>query len=174
MSLIFEKEKDPCNMLNSKFTSEIVTDDNLRCNKWITPYGVSFGDPYGGGDNVLYFYEYDKDLGGGKGCLSGNDIIKAIQQLEINPDKLRTKPGSIIKLEEITGQKAFRMENAFGKWHIRSANYSMFNNPFGCSLGYTRTEDEFEIYFFERDSEPRARVSVGTVIELLKSYGYIK
>lgn len=175
MSWIFGEEKDPHDILNTKFISEKITKNNRSYTKWITPYGVSFGDPYGN-SNDFYFYEYDKDLDEkrGQGCLSGNDIITSIQQLEKNPNKLRTKPQSIIRLEEATGQKAFRMENAFGKWHIRTNDYSMFNNPFGCSLGYSDTENDFEFYWLHGNEDPLERVPVDKIIILLKSKGYIE
>ena len=55
-----------------------------------------------------------------------------------------------MELEVLTGKKATRKFLHFGKWNIHTPHFTFFNNPFGLDLGYTRTENEFEV--FEEDT----------------------
>lgn len=53
--------------------------------------------------NIMWFYYYDDD-------------ITDIEELKKEPNKLREKPSSIIRLEKINGVTAERKINGFGGW----------------------------------------------------------
>ena len=168
---LFENPIDPKPFLNKCVSPVVTSKNNKLITKWQTPYGVTFSD-HGFGD--MYFYKYDSDLNDildNHGCLSGNDIVKVLNQLQQNPNQLRTKPNSIIMLENAIGTKAHR-HSQFGKWQIVSDDeYSMINNPFSASLGYTNSADEFELYFFKDD--PLEHLSVSEVLHELKRRNYL-
>lgn len=93
--------------------------------------------------------------------------------MEQDPQKLQRKPDSIAYLERLTGQTAYRKHNSFGKWYIGCDKYSMFNNPFGTSLGYTSGENNFEIWYLKHEKEPRERQTVTNIEQKLKELNYI-
>lgn len=174
---IFGTSTDIVKLLTDKFGNPTTT---TKHSVWKTPYGVSFTRDNCMGDS-LWFYRYDSDMDSIRpleneddihGCMSGRDIEMAVNQLVVNPNKLREKPKSVKYFERLTGVAAKRKENAFGKWHIKCDEFSMFNNPFGLELGYTKGENEYEIWIFEEE-EPRAYQSVTDVELALREYGYI-
>ena len=174
-SSLFSKEIDPTDLLNKHFNCETKTDKGKSYKSWRTPYGVSFSDQ---GLKIMWFYEYDSDLtystrDNSSGVMSGIDVANALEKLQIDPDKLRKKPDSIIKLEQLTGLKAIRHYTKFGSWYIACDNYSLFNNVFNTQLGYTDGPDSFEIWFLKKEEEPREYVPLDRVIDALQSFEYI-
>lgn len=163
--------------LNALFTPTLAqTPEGRRYTSWQTPWGVAFEDH---GMSPIYFYRYDADIGHlraereGRGALSDVDINKVVKKLSVNPQYLRRKPESVAYLERVTGESAHRKRNAFGKWAlVRTGMFSMFNNPFGLSLGYTRGPNEYEIWFFEKEQEPRENQSVMEITDALQMFGY--
>jgi hypothetical protein len=141
---------------------------------WNTPHGVIFKlmtmSSFG-----LMIYEYDSTLesiapDGRESVISFKDVVSVIDQLLKNPDKLRTKPRSIKRIEEQTGYQAVRKRRGFGKWHLYVGNVSMFCNPFSTELGYTSSEDEFEVWFRGMEQNPRQYQSTEEVLEGLTEF----
>ena len=52
--------------------------------------------------------------------------------------------------------------------------YSLFNNPFGVSLGYTDSADSFEVWFLSREREPREYVPLAELCSELRQLGYAR
>ena len=51
----------------------------------------------------------------------------------------------------------------------------MFNNPFGInSGGYTNKEDNFEIWYIEKEEDPRGYQTLDEIKSDLKKYNFIK
>ena len=156
--------------------------DHMNCDKKIskmykTPYGFLI-EITKFSDFDMYMYYYEKDIGflnegNSQGMMCGSDIIKVLKVLKFNPTKLREKSESIKYFENLTGTVAMRKSNDFGKWHISNKNFSMFNNPFELSLGYTRNENQFEIWFLSKETEPRMYQSIASIESAMKSFGYI-
>lgn len=146
--------------------------DNVKLYK--SPYGVSFFNSRG----IMWFYYYDDDITTDNrlkmGAMGSNDVIKALEILEKEPKKLREKPESIKTLEKLTGDEAHIKLNSFGSWHLSGNGYSLFNNPFCMTLGYTDSADNFEIWFMDKENEPREYQSLQAVIDGLCKYSYIK
>jgi hypothetical protein len=177
MDRLLRPEVDPTELLNELAEPvTVVSPGTGRAHmSWPTAYGASFENH---GMRSTWFYRYDESIGhlaegGGLGCMSGSDVAQALGQLKTNPNKLRDKPASVEYLERLTGQRAFRKLNAFGRWHIvETGKYSMFNNPFGCQLGYTDGADDFEVWYLEKEGSPRSNQTVSAIERTLAEYGY--
>ena len=79
----------------------------------------------------------------------------------------------ILYLERLTGKTATRKHNSFGKWHIVGQGYSMFNNPFKVSLGYTNGENNYEIWYMNDEKEPQGYQTVDQIEKALHQFGLI-
>ncbi len=164
---------DVVELLNLKF--------GTSANKqWTTPYGVTLGN---GSIGDLFYYIYH-DIPGAlphtrpltsndcDGVFSADDVIKVLAVFEDDKDALRRKPASIRIIERKTGLTAFRKRNFFGGWHIHNKKpfCSLFNNPFGVSTGYTKTADEFEIWY-EGIEDPLEYQSLESVLLIINDLG---
>jgi hypothetical protein len=155
------------------------TDETDKVISWNTKCGVSFYQvPSLAG--FLFCYKYEDELGpflkckNKKGVILFKDVMCVVAQLVVNPQKLRTKPVSVQIVESATGAVGYLKENAFGKWHVNVGHASMFCNPFGTELGYTRFADEWEIWYRDHEENPRERQSTPDVLRELKAFGYMK
>lgn len=144
-----------------------------------TPFGVAFQAGIGG----LWAFRYDADLPGlhrragadMHGVMSGADVDSAVAALLAEPDRLRTRPAAIVTLEALTGRPAYLKDNYFGGWHLYvHGEYSLFNNPFRVSLGYTDSADNFEVWFKRAEGEPRGHVPLDALCAELRRRGYAK
>jgi len=169
---------DPYKILNSIVPYEVFEENNKIIKIWKTNYGVSFEDH---GCGFIWFYKYnnmkDTDFFTNEdklGTISGSDIKNVIKQLKNNQNKLKNKPTSIQNLETLTGKTAYRKHNLFGGWHIiDKEKYSIINNPFSCNLYYTKGENNFEVWFMDKEEEPRGYQTIEEIETLLKEYKYI-
>jgi len=142
--------------LNKKFIAEIFLDKGKNSMIWKTPYGVDFID---NGSQPHFYFLYNENLNGlyddteesRYGCIHGNDLYEVLKQLETNPNKLRIKPESVVKLQNALKINACRKTGIFGSWHLaKKNNYSMFNNPFSIKYcGSTTSDEYFELYFYK-------------------------
>lgn len=144
---------------------------------WKTPHGFSIVTEPSLAD-AFVFYLYDHDQGQEvSGCMSPDDLARALDYLERKPDALRKKPDSILRLEAATGATAKLHIANFAKWYLYvekgGTSASMFNNPMGLSLGYCSDEDHFEI-LLSNEEEPRSQVHVDKVLALLRKHGLAK
>ena len=172
------KGQNPVDILKS--ISEITTVNNGEkiITTYKTPYGVSFTDNMA---PFLWMYNYDDDIGfirdenSKTGVIESGDIVLILEILKSNPNKLRTKPESILYLEKLTGEVAYRKCNYFGGWHLTSKKYkySLFNNPFGITTCYTNNENNFEVYFWGQENDVREYQSVRQIEDAMKNYKYI-
>lgn len=116
--------------------------------------------------------------------LKCDDVIRILEGMKIifsapNNDNTATKyniyhkPYNILTLEKLTGKMAKLHPLHFAKWHIRSRNeFSIVNNPYGLSLGYSKSKDDFELFFDDERTNPEdggiyPYLSVITVCEYL-------
>lgn len=160
MSRMFRKDKDPIPMMKN---FEAI-DDTI-----ITPYGFSVKSYKGFGYSYKYSPELEfsgKDDGKANGFIDNSDLAYALEILATHPNKFRTKPDSIIQLENKYSVTANRKENYLGGWHICTSKYSLFNNPLNLSTGYTDNENTFEIWILS-ENEPREYVSLMSVMKIL-------
>ncbi len=143
-----------------------------------TPFGVAF--QAGIGD--LWSFRYDAGLPGVHprragaemhGVMSGADVDGALTALQAEPDRLRTRPAAVATLEALTGRTARLKDNYFGGWYLCvDGEYSLFNNPFRVSLGYTDSTDNFEVWFKRTEDEPRGYVPLNELCAELRRRGY--
>jgi len=175
------------NLLNEEFGKGIYVpaeDDVI----WHTPYGVTFMTPADINENSkvkydldsMYSFKYDTSIEfpfihnmDCHGHIYMEELSDVITQLKTNPTKLRSKPNSIIELEQITGIKAHRIDGFFGTWQIYCDNYSMFNNPFNCKTGYANSENNFELYI-NKLQKTFEYISVDKIKALLLTHKLIK
>lgn len=144
---------------------------------WITPYGfnIAFLSPLIG---YAYTYEYIPFLGDSKrtGMIPVWDVQKILEKLKQDPDLLRRKPASIVKIEEATkGLNPLvgrRHDRFFGVWQCgKVGEVSLFTNPFDVSIGGSSHGDEFEVWFM-KEGVKDTHVATEKVIELLKKNGF--
>ena len=172
---LINMDKDPTKILTDTFGNPTLKNiENKKTLVWETPYGVSFSKM----SSFMWVYHYNKTLkfikeGCYIGCLSGGDVYTILEQLKCDPNKLKRKPESIKYLEQLTGNTAYRKHNSFGKWHLSDEGFSMFNNPFGISLGYTNSENNYEIWYINNEKEPRERQTVNQIEKQLKEFNLI-
>lgn len=174
-NILKKVDEDPTELLNKNFKYKIV--ENIK--KWNTPFGVSFFSKKI--RNVKHwFYEYDDDIDDPVlkpiytiGAIMGKDVINAVDKLIKDHELLRKKPESIKILEKLTGNKAFRMRDKLGSWHIHEyKKYSLFNNPLNIQFIYTNSADNFEI-LIHSENVPREYIDLTDVIELLKEHKFV-
>ena len=112
------------------------------------------------------------------GVMKMKECISVIEQCIREPKKVHTKPRSIKILEGLTGCTAYLHHMQFGKWHISNVgngqNFSLFNNPFGLTMGYTRGEDDFEILCGSASNDPQGYQPLKKIIEILANNGAVK
>lgn len=152
--------------------------------KWETDYGFTISMV--GATKLLYSYTYENipfiepapspllPNSHCDGLFGDEDVASILAKFIEDPDALRKKPSSIIALERATGIAAVRKHNYFGGWHLRMDDpfFSAFNNPFGVSTGYTKSEDRFEIWYGEEE-EPAPDCTLEYVFEVLGKLGYL-
>ncbi len=170
-----DEPADPTDMLNELTKPEVTP----KCSRWQTTYGVSFEKLTNPGR--FWTYCYDETLShvlrpvhARSGCLSQQDLVTVLKQLKSNPDKLRHKPQSVKDLEKFTGIPAVLKYEGFGAWHLSKPNhFSVFNNPFGISLGYTDSADDFEAWFNPKEAWPRKHQTVPQISTALSKFGMV-
>lgn len=146
-------------------------DTERICYFWKTNHGITFERI-----NDDYFYIYDQENGYGR--IDEKNIIHVVKKMDDDPYILKTKPASIVMLENKINIKA-TLKGMFniGCWGIRTTNFVIYNNPLELPnlKDRTRTENEFEIWFNKlyNSSNPMFRQSYKQVIELLQLNGYV-
>jgi len=169
-SLLF-KDVDPTNLLNKEFGDPIdfTNEDGKKCLKWKTPYGVSFVDS-GMKKMDLFSFYYDDDLFmKGKvdfGVCSGADVEQALKMLKKNPNLLKVMPKGMQILKD-KGLNVTRHMLHLGQWHAHNEKCSVINNPLGVSLGYTFSEDEYELMIFSNE-KVYERLTLEGVLQKIK------
>lgn len=158
------------------------------CNgEWKTEYGVTFGVPR---FNDTWTFRYDNSIipslfyplydsgAGTHGVLGGNDILRIIKEMEKKPkgSKVYDKPDSIKRLENLTLSKAQLHHLHLGRWHLcKGEKLSCVNNPFNLVLGYSDSENNFEVAFISDNDEYDIReyVHINYLVRLLLGKGYL-
>ena len=101
-------------------------------------------------------------------------MIKIIDQFCNEPDKLRKKPESVNRIENATKTTACLKSHIFGNWQVYVKDVSMFCNPFGITYGYTRSANEWDIWFVSKDNNPREYQTTDQILVGLQQYGYLE
>ena len=124
---------------------------------------------------LIFFTLLDR---GGKdhgGCISNADLLKVVTYIKKQPNgySILTKPQVIRHLESITGVEGV-MRKSLGRWYLSLVpKFSIFNNTFSLSLGYTDAVDNFEVYFMSLEDEPQEYVPLSALLDKLDANGFI-
>lgn len=143
---------------------------------WKTPYKVTI---VGHEKSPLFSYLYDNDLPfvseqldptkphNCHGVFGKEDIPNIIATFKADPNALAAKPSSVVQIESLTHFKAIRKPNQFGAWHItgviNESRFSMFNNPFNVSTGYTNSAYVYEVWWRDEADEPSSYIHIDDI-----------
>lgn len=95
-------------------------------------------------------------------------MFNALKLLEDNPNKLKTKPNSIIELENALNIKASLDHDFFGCWSIFNEKYTISNNPFKIMGIFSDSADNFEVFL--DDDDENVYLSTGETITKVTNF----